>query len=261
MRTGKKINWYPGHMRKTSKNLLKIINQIDIVLELVDARAPNSTRNSFFQQHFKNKNYILVYMKADLTDLNKIKLSNNSVLVSINNHRSINNLIKKIVFLSKGLQKKVLVIGIPNVGKSSLINAICKKKVAKSANQPGITKNFQWFNYKNKFYLLDTPGVLPIKYDNELSNYNVAILNGIKDKLIPVIDLSNYAYNYIIKYYPDLYLKRYLKIENNSNNSFQHISKLRGIKNDKSANFELSRMVFLNDIKKGKLGKIFFEIT
>lgn len=260
MKTGKEINWYPGHMRKTSNKLLKIINQIDIVLELVDARAPLSTRNFFFQQHFKNKIYILIYMKSDLADLNKIKLDNNSVFVSINDHHSVDRLIKKIIVLSKGMQKKVLVIGIPNVGKSSLINAICKKKVAKSEDYPGITKKIQWFNYKNKFYLLDTPGILPIRYNNKLSNYNIAILNGIKETLIPIIDLSEYAYNYIIKYYPHLYIKRYLKIENNSNNSFKHIAKLRCIKNDKSMNFELSRIAFLKDIRKGKLGKLFFDI-
>ena len=262
MKTGNIINWYPGHMKKASDKLLEVIKQIDIVVELVDARAPISTRNIFFKKNIKNKIHILVYMKSDLADLNKIKTDNkninNIIFVSIKNKKSVNNLIKKIIYFSKGKITKVLIVGIPNVGKSSLINSILNKKAVKSENKPGVTKNFQWLNFNDKFYLLDTPGILPIKYDN--SNYNIAILNGIKEKLIPIIDLSEYAYSYIIKYYSDLYKKRYKEIKNNSNDSFKYISELRGIKNDKSLNFESSRIIFLNDIKNGKLGRLFLEI-
>lgn len=259
MKTGDIINWYPGHMKKVSNKLLEIVKQIDIIIELVDARAPNSTRNLFFKKIIKNKIHILVYMKSDLADLSKIKISNNINLVSIKKKKSIDNLVNKIIHFSKNKITKVLIVGIPNVGKSSLINSILNKKVVKSFNKPGVTRGFQWLNFNNKFYLLDTPGVLPIKYSN--SNYNIAILNGIKEKLIPVIDLSEYAYSYITNYYPDLYKNRYKEIKNNSNDSFKYISEIRGIKNDKSLNFESSRIIFLNDIKNGKLGKLFLEIN
>lgn len=258
MKTGNIINWYPGHMKKTSDKLMEVVKQIDIVVELVDARAPNSTRNLFFKEIIKNKIHILVYMKSDLADLDKIKLNDDIFLVSIKNKKSVNNLIKKIICFSKNKITKVLIVGIPNVGKSSLINAILSKKVVKSEDKPGVTKNFQWLNFNNKFYLLDTPGLLPKKYNN--SNYNVAILNGIKKELIPIIDLSEYAYHYIVKHYSDLYKKRYKEIKKNSYDSFEYITKLRGIKNDKSLNFESSRIIFLNDIRNGKLGRLFLEI-
>ena len=263
------IHWYPGHMKKATNELLAALKLVDVVIELVDARAPKYTQNPFFKKMLKNKPHILVYMKTDLADLSKIKLEDNAIKVSIKDKQSISNLIHYIELINKPRKEKQLargikpsapkamIVGIPNVGKSSLINALINKKITKVENKPGLTKNLRWINVNNKFYLLDTPGILPMNYDN--SNYVLALLGAVKIELLPLIDLSEFAYHYIIKNYRNLYLKRFKQIKETSNDSFKYIMESRGIKNDKSINHESARALFLKEIRDGKLGKLYFD--
>ncbi|MCQ2794754.1 MAG: ribosome biogenesis GTPase YlqF [Bacilli bacterium] len=263
------IHWYPGHMKKASNKLLEAIKLVDLVIELVDARSPNKTTNPFFKTIGINKPHLLVLMKSDLADTSKIELDSNSILVNINDQKSLNALVNKITsIMSKKREKeikrgikplpiKAMIIGIPNVGKSSLINALVKKKITKVENKPGLTKNNRWINVNNKFYLLDTPGILPTDYLE--SNYVLALIGAIKINILPVIELSEFAYSYITKHYPKLYVARYGEIKKNSHESFKAIAEKYQIKNDKSVNFERARSLFLKDIRDGKLGKLYFD--
>lgn len=256
-------------MKKASNEMLEALKKVDVVLELVDARAPNKTSNPFFKQVIANKPSIRVLMKSDLADLSKIKLKSNDVLLSIKDKKSINNLINKIEesyktkkdkAISRGinpLPPKAMIVGIPNIGKSSLINALINRKITKVENKPGLTKNNRWVNVKDKFYLLDTPGILPSNYSS--SNYVLALIGAIKNEVLPIYELSEFAYDYIIKNYKDLYIKRYKEIKNTSNESFAFIEQIRGIKNDKTSTFETARSLFLKDIRDGNLGRLYFE--
>lgn len=263
------IHWYPGHMKRASNEMLEALKLVDVVVELVDARAPTKTQNPFFQQIIKNKPHLMVYMKSDLADLKRIKLNDNAVLVSIKDQSSINRLIKKISETNrakrekeikrgiKPLPVKAMIVGIPNIGKSSLINALMHKRVTKVENRPGLTKKNRWLNVNNKFYLLDTPGILPTDYLE--SNYVLALIGAIKIDILPVVELSDFAYQYIIKHYPNLYQNRYGEIKKSADEAFMSIMNLRGIKNDKTLNHEQARSLFLKDIRDGKLGKLYFE--
>lgn len=263
------IHWYPGHMKKASNKLLEAIKLVDLVIELVDARSPNKTTNPFFKTVGINKPHLMVLMKSDLADVSKIKLDDNSILVNIKDQKSLNALVDKIISMMaskrekeikrgiKPLPIKAMIIGIPNVGKSSLINALMHKKITKVENKPGLTKNNRWINVNNKFYLLDTPGILPTDYLE--SNYVLALIGAIKVDILPIIELSEFAYFYIVKHYPKLYEARYGKIQENSHESFKVISEKYQIKNDKSVNYERARSLFLKDIRDGKLGKLYFD--
>ena len=263
------IHWYPGHMKKASNKLLEAIKLVDLVIELVDARAPTLSSNPFFKNVGINKPHLKVLMKSDLADISKIKLDSNSVLVNIKDQKSINALMNKITSvmsfnrekeIKRGIRPlpiKAMIIGIPNVGKSSLINAFMKKRITKVENRPGLTKNNRWINVNDKFYLLDTPGILPTDYLE--SNYVLALIGSIKIELLPVIELSEYAYHYIVKNYPKLFTSKYGEIKTNSTESFKAINDKYHIKNDKSINFERARSLFLKDIRDGKLGKLYFK--
>ena len=217
----------------------------------------------------KNKPHIVVYMKSDLADLSKIKLSDHVVLLSTKDNKTIKQLIKQIKLIDtprrqkqlkrgiKPLPPKVMIVGIPNIGKSSLINAFINKKITKVENRPGLTKNQRWVNVNNQFYLLDTPGILPSNYEQD--NFVLALIGAIKIDLLPIVELSEYAYQYIIKNYPKLYLSRYQEIKKTSNESFAYIAKMRGIKNDKTINHEAARALFLKDIRDGKIGRLYFD--
>lgn len=259
------IHWYPGHMKKSSNNLLEEIKKIDIVIELVDARAPSNTHNSFFEKIINNKIHILVYAKSDLADLSYIKKKKNIFLISIKKKKSIRilylyilNIIKKYNLNKNNRQVIVAIVGIPNIGKSSLINAFLNKKKVKVENRPGVTRNNQMINMNDKFYILDTAGILPSKFIQP--NYFLALTGAIKIELLPIIELSDFAYDFIVKNYPFLYIKKYGLIHKNSYELFKYISNIYHIKNDKSLNFEFARMIFLKDIRDGKIGKLYFEI-
>ena len=217
-----KINWYPGHMKKTKDLIKENMQLIDIVLEVVDARIPLSSKNPDISVFAKNKKRVIVLNKSDLVEKSEIlywkkyfkennmadevlEISaetgfNIKVLYSIIDKVSAE---KKEKMKAKGLRKvntRLMVVGIPNVGKSRLINRIVGKSSAGVGNKPGFTKGKQWVRIKEGLELLDTPGILWPKFESDEVGQNLAITGAIRDEILPIEDISCILISKMIKY-------------------------------------------------------------
>lgn len=203
------INWYPGHMAKTKRQIMQDLKLIDIVIEILDARIPMSSRNPDINEITKNKKKIIVLNKSDLADDNKNKgwvkkLSKEAptILTDANTGKGINNIFKVIDELmkeekqrqaSRGFINKttrLMILGIPNVGKSSFINRITKTNKLEVGNRPGVTKNKQWIRIGKNQELMDTPGVLWPKFENEQVALNLSYIGTIKDEILDKVEIA-----------------------------------------------------------------------
>ncbi len=275
------INWYPGHMAKTKRLIKENLNLIDIVYEIIDSRIPISSRVIDLDETIKNKPRILIFTKYDLCDkeeTDKIikyyeSLGNYVLkydLSKSNNFDELFNLTKQILqnkqnkLKERGLENntiRALVVGIPNVGKSTLINQISKRKVAKVGNMPGITKNLNWIKVNKDILLLDTPGILWPKLSQETVAYNLASTTAIKEEILPKENVAIYILQFLNTYYPNI-LKDYYKIESiqDIESALLKIGKNKGYLT-KGGEVDLDKLVdsILNDIKKGNIKSITFD--
>lgn len=290
------INWYPGHMAKTKRQIIEDLKLVDIVVEILDARIPISSQNPDIQEYIKNKNKIEVLNKSDLADEkqtnNWVKYfeKNNipAVITDSNSGKGIRDVIKMIQIVAKESKEKfaqkgrvgknirVLVLGIPNVGKSSFINRISKKTSARVGNKPGVTRQKQWIRVEEGIELMDTPGVLWPKFENETVAMNLAFTGTIKDDVLEKTEIAFELLKFLVNNYKTNLSERY-KLENkideimNSSEDIDDndkylsildtIAKKRGtIVSGGRVDYEKVSNILLDEFRSGKLGRITLEI-
>lgn len=275
------IQWYPGHMAKTMREIEKNLKHVDLVIELVDARAPFSSQNPFLQPMIENKQKIILLMKADLADatctdewVKHFEALGNIVLpIHVNDKKHIDRMIAAIDTLRESIMEKrlekgivretirALIIGVPNVGKSTLINRLVNKKIAKIGDRPGITKLPQWIKINNRFELLDTPGVLWPKFSDEAIGKKLAIIGTIKYELVPEQDVVAYLLEELYFRYPHVIEERYhLEQIDDMWEVFEKIGKQRGaLEQGGHVNFDKVAEIVLQDFRTGRLKEITLE--
>lgn len=290
------INWYPGHMAKTKRQIIEDLKLVDLVVEILDARIPLASQNPDIQEYIKEKNKIVVLNKCDLADetetINWVKYfeKNNTpaVITDANSGKGIRDVIKKIQTVAKESQEKyakkgrvgknirVLVLGIPNVGKSSFINRISKKTSAKVGNKPGVTRQKQWIKVEEGIELMDTPGVLWPKFENEKIAMNLAYTGTIKDDILEKTEIAFSLLKFLVNNYKKNLSERYKldnkidEIMNSSDdidendkylNILDTIAKKRGaIMSGGRIDYEKISGILLDEFRSGKLGKITLEV-
>lgn len=289
------INWYPGHMAKTKKQIIEDLRLIDVVVEILDARIPISSRNPDMEQYIKDKERLIILNKCDLADdkentnwINFYRQNGiETVLINSNTGEGVSIAIKKIEeiynknsekYSSKGRIGKsirVMVLGIPNVGKSSFINRISKKNSTTVGNRPGVTRQKQWIRINSNIELMDTPGVLWPKFENEETAYNLAYTGTIKDDVLEVAEIGFSLLKYLIKNYLTKIKERY-KISDEEINSILSaknltenektleimnlIGRKRGaIISGGNVDLDKTARLILDDFRNGKIGRITLE--
>ena len=283
------INWFPGHMAKTRRQIEEDLRIIDVVIELLDARIPLSSRNPDIKRLTKNKKRIILLNKCDLANeaINNKWVSYFSkeaptILTDSSSGKGIDKVTKKVEELmqeelarqaARGRKNKtirVMILGIPNVGKSSFINRIAKKNTAEVGNRPGVTRQKQWIRIGKNQELLDTPGVLWPKFESEEVALNLAYTGTIKDDLIERVEVAYELLKVLYKEYKDNLIERYKlndndlnDIENSSNPMYtlmQIIGQKRGalISGGNTDDEKVARII-LDDFRNCKIGKISLE--
>ena len=274
------INWYPGHMAKTKREIKEKINLIDIIYEVCDARIPFSSRINDIDDIVREKPHILIMSKYDLCDQKETDkfieyyeskgffvLKKNLLNDSLEDIFTLSRKILKEKIASqhlKGINKttiRALVIGIPNAGKSTLINKLVGKKIAKTGNKPGVTKSLSWIRVRKDIELLDTPGVLWPKLDQEKQAYQLAATTAIKEEILDNQEIALYILTFLEKYYPEL-LKKYYDLE--TTEDYDYIIQTIGKKWNlfkKGGLIDENRVLDLviNDVKQGKLKGVTFD--
>ena len=276
------INWYPGHMAKTKRLISEKIDLIDIVYEVIDARIPYSSKITDIDQYIKNKPRILIFTKIDLCDMAETKRWMHYYeekgytvigldLMHSNSPKSIIDATTKC--LEQGMMKRaqkgmkerrarVLVVGIPNAGKSTLINRLVGKKAVMVGNKPGVTKNLDWIRISDTLELLDSPGILWPKFENETVAFNLATFTAIKEEVLPLDEVIIYILNTLEQYYPNILKERYGidHLEEDIVETLEWIGKKRGcLIRGGEVDYEKVYSVVLNDIKEGNIKGITFD--
>ena len=274
------INWYPGHMAKTKREIKEKIDLIDIVFEVIDARIPYSSKNIDIDNMVSNKPRVIIMTKSDLCDLNKTNkwkkyYEEKGYIVILMD--LINNPNMKIIFdkikpiideinnkrINKGLKTRrarVLVVGVPNVGKSTLINRLVGKKATNVGNRPGVTKNLEWIRINDKLELLDTPGILWPKLEDDIVAHNLASMTAIKEEILDSEDIAIYIIKKMLSDYEENIRSRYNIAEKEDIIVIlDQIGKKIGAVRNNETDYDRVYQKVIKDLQDGYLGKVTFD--
>lgn len=272
------INWYPGHMKKTREMIKENLKAVDVVIELVDSRIPISSRNPIVNELVAGKRRIVVLAKADLAD--EACTRKWKEYFEAEGHRTLALNLQtgdNIKLLYKALEQeqavrdevksikrplRLMIVGVPNVGKSSLINRLTAKKSARTGDRPGVTTGKQWVTLQNGMQLLDTPGILWPKFEDRLVGLNLAFCGSIKDDILGVEDLAFELIKVLEKDYPDKLMARYglEELSEQTIDNMDAIALKRGfIMSGKRIDYERTGRTVLDEFRGGKLGRISLE--
>lgn len=272
------INWYPGHMKKTRELIQENLKMVDAVIEVIDARIPISSRNPIIDELVKTKPRIIVLNKSDLADEKlsrqweeKLKADGSSALsMNCMSGAGVKELFKLLEKMAadrnkdRTMQKayRLMIVGVPNVGKSSLINRMTGRKSAQTGDRPGVTRGKQWLKLQNNMQLLDTPGILWPKFEDPKAGLNLAFCGSIKDEILDVPTLGMELIGVLAENYPELLTARYkldeiaeTPLENMENMAIKRGCILPG----KRIDYERIGKLVLDEFRGGKIGRITLE--
>jgi len=274
--------WYPGHMTKAKRMMQEDIKLIDLVVELVDARVPASSRNPDIDELAKNKARLILLNKSDLSDQRKnnrwmeyFKKKGFHVL-EVNSRsgagmKAINAVIQEACQekiqrdLKRGIKNRpvrAMVVGIPNVGKSTFINSYAGKACTKTGNKPGVTKGKQWIRLNKNTELLDTPGILWPKFEDQMVGLRLALIGSINDEILDVQELALKLIEILCKEYKGTLAERYaINEEEKTFAILEGIARSRGcLLKGNELNYEKAAAILIDDFRSGKLGRITLEL-
>ncbi|MCF0140583.1 MAG: ribosome biogenesis GTPase YlqF [Mogibacterium sp.] len=272
------INWYPGHMKKTRELIQENLKAVDVVIEIIDSRIPYSSRNPIIDELVAGKKRIIVLGKSDLADAEATaawkayfeKQGNRTLALNLQSGENIKLLLKaleeeeKLRNEVKSFKRplRMMIVGVPNVGKSSLINRLIGKRSTMTGDRPGVTKGKQWVTLSNGMQLLDTPGILWPKFEDPKVGLALAFCGSIKDDILGVQDLAFELIKVLEKDYPNNLKERY-KLDEISEETIENMDAIalkRGfILSGKRIDYERTGRTVLDEFRGGKLGRISLE--
>lgn len=273
------IQWFPGHMSKARRQVQENLKHVDFVTILVDARLPLSSQNPMLTKIVGDKPKLLILNKADLADSNRTKewrtyfKSQGIKTLAINSKEQstvklVTDAAKSLMadkiqrLRERGIQKETLrtmIIGIPNAGKSTLMNCLAGKKIAVVGNKPGVTKGQQWLKSNKDLEILDTPGILWPKFEDELVGLKLALTGAIKDQLLPMDEVTIFGLNYFKTYYPERLEERFkgIELEEEAPEIIMEMTRKLGFREDYDRFYNL----FVKEVRDGKLGRYTLDIV
>ncbi|MER2058959.1 MAG: ribosome biogenesis GTPase YlqF [Niallia sp.] len=278
------IQWFPGHMAKARRQVTEKLKLVDIIFELVDARIPQSSRNPMIDEIIQHKPRIVLLNKADMADKERTKewisyfKKQGIQALAINSHAGVGmkeiTALAKVVLAekfdrmkAKGIRPRAIramIVGIPNAGKSTLINRLAKKNIAKTGNTPGVTKAQQWIKVGKELELLDTPGILWPKFEDQEVGLKLALTGAIKDTILNLQDIAIFGLRFLEKEYPERLKERYNLevIPEDTVELFDHIGTFRGaLSGGGIVDYDKVTELIIRDIRGEKFGPLTFEKT
>jgi len=272
------INWYPGHMKKTRELIAENLKLVDLVIEVLDARIPKSSQNPIINELVGSKPRIIILNKADLADdnitsgwINKLSATQTRVItMNCNSGDGAKKLLALLAQIrdekNEGRERKrplrMMIVGIPNVGKSSLINRLTGTKAAKTGNKPGLTKGKQWITLGSDMMLLDTPGILWPKFEDPKVGLNLAFCGSIKDEIMDIASLGLELIGKLSDLHPEMLISRYKieKIEETPLLTMEAIALKRGfIMPGKRIDYDRTAKTVIDEFRSATIGKISLE--